>query len=128
MIKINSSIISLSILFSFALLTTVSCQTQHGDTQSNMEIIGELPSKAKESSGLALAGQDAFWTHNDHGNKPNLYKIDKSGNLLETIKFTSLTNIDWEELTEDDQGYIYIGDFGNGKNDRKDLVLSLIHI
>jgi hypothetical protein len=32
-------------------------------------------------------------------------------------------NIDWEDITKDDQGNIYIADIGNNSNQRKDLVI-----
>jgi hypothetical protein len=38
-------------------------------------------------------------------------------------------NIDWEDLTSDPHGTLYIGDFGNNDNDRKDLaVYKISHI
>jgi len=109
--------------FFLVALPAISCQQKQSNIHHKVKEIGHLSSKVKESSGLALAGDQGFWTHNDHGNKPNLYKIDKKGKRLETVKFDNITNIDWEDLTEDDAGYLYIGDFGNDNNDRKDLVI-----
>jgi sugar lactone lactonase YvrE len=33
------------------------------------------------------------------------------------------TNIDWEDITKDKDGNLYVGDFGNNDNERKDLCI-----
>ncbi len=86
--------------------------------------IGKLSTVVNESSGLAKGQQDnSFWTHNDSGGKAELYQIDEKGNLLSTRPITGATNVDWEDLTKDDRGNIYIGDFGNNNNTRKSLLI-----
>ena len=40
--------------------------------------------------------------------------------MTETIKL-KLKNVDWEDLTQDDKGYIYIADTGNNNNKRREL-------
>src|SRR5690606_37593404 len=37
-------------------------------------------------------------------------------------------NIDWEELTKDSDNNLYIGDFGNNDNERKNLVIYKISV
>ena len=37
--------------------------------------------------------------------------------------FTNALNIDWEDLTSDSIGNIYIGDFGDNKKERKTYVI-----
>ncbi|HMP98407.1 MAG TPA: hypothetical protein PKC24_01410 [Cyclobacteriaceae bacterium] len=87
--------------------------------------IGKMP--IIESSGFAHANEKGlFWTHADSGNKPWLYKIDMYGGLVDTLQLNFLKNIDWEDLAADDEGYIYIGDFGNNANARKNLVIHKI--
>lgn len=77
-----------------------------------------------ESSGLALAdAAGTFYTHGDHGNRPELYRITWEGKLLSTIPMPGATNEDWEALAHDDQGRLYIADVGNNANDRRDLVI-----
>jgi len=80
-----------------------------------------LPAVLNEVSGLWIKGVDSLWWHNDGGHTPTLYCTDRNGNLLDTIAFKSIRNIDWEDLTADDRGHIYIGDFGNNLNRRKNL-------
>jgi len=47
--------------------------------------------------------------------------MDQKGLILNKIKIPNSINIDWEDLAYDHKNTIYIGDFGNNKNDRKDL-------
>ena len=86
--------------------------------------IGRLPAVAGESSGIAGSQhKNAFWTHNDSGGKPELYEIDLKGKLLSTKPIPDAKNSDWEDLAQDDQGTLYIGDFGNNDNTRRSLTI-----
>lgn len=83
---------------------------------------GTLPDTANESSGLVKGNNsNSFWTHNDSGGKPELYEIDSTGKLLSVKKVSNAKNTDWEDLTSDENGTIYIGDFGNNSNTRRSL-------
>ncbi|MEP7196630.1 MAG: SdiA-regulated domain-containing protein [Saprospiraceae bacterium] len=88
-------------------------------------VIKELCSLDKnlsESSGICtINGGMTFWTMNDSDGKPFLYEIDTNCNIVKSIKVSNAENKDWEEITTDDKGNIYIGDFGNNENSRKDL-------
>lgn len=80
----------------------------------------ELPTEVKETSGLLFLDGKII-THNDSGDTANLYEIDSlSGNLLRTININNATNVDWEDITEDENN-IYIGDIGNNNGTRTDL-------
>ncbi|WP_334055650.1 T9SS type A sorting domain-containing protein [Polaribacter sp. P097] len=80
----------------------------------------ELPSDVSETSGLLFLDGKII-THNDSGDAANLYELDSlTGNLLRTVTISNATNVDWEDITEDET-YIYIGDFGNNNGDRTDL-------
>ncbi|WP_221394780.1 hypothetical protein [Dyadobacter sp. NIV53] len=92
--------------------------------KSHYKIIktGVLPDVANESSGLVKGNNpNSFWTNNDSGGKPELYKIDSTGKLLSVKKVDNAQNTDWEDLTSDENGTIYIGDFGNNSNTRRNL-------
>ncbi len=80
-----------------------------------------LPPSLNENSGLALATDGQFWTHNDSGGEPALYRIDSSGAITRTLHIKGASNVDWEDLTRDKAGNLYIGDFGNNSNTRTDL-------
>jgi len=79
----------------------------------------QLPSIMDETSGL-IYWNNKFWTHNDDTDL-NLYGFTfENPSEFETIEMSGLTNIDWEELTQDDN-YLYIGEFGNNSGNRTDL-------
>lgn len=80
----------------------------------------KLPPILEEVSGLYIASSDSLYWMNDSGDRPVLYLTNARGDLLETI-LLPVKNIDWEDLTNDDKGNIYIGDFGNNNNNRRDL-------
>jgi hypothetical protein len=87
---------------------------------TRMELLFELPPEISESSGLIFF-QNEFWTFNDSGGGPVLFAIDLvSGRIVRRVTIRNASNVDWEEVTQDDE-YIYIGDFGNNYGNRKDL-------
>ena len=77
-----------------------------------------------ETSGLELINGN-FLTLNDSGDEPALYAFDSKGKNLTKILIKGALNRDWESLAKDDK-YIYIGDIGNNKGNRKDLKIYLI--
>lgn len=71
-----------------------------------------LDQKVLETSGL-IYFDNSFWTINDSGNENILYRIDPlSGLVVSEITISNAQNIDWEELTQD-ENYIYIADIGD---------------
>jgi hypothetical protein len=95
--------------------------------------IGELPEAINESSGIIVSDTSSasinFLTLNDHGGKPELYHVfsqDKKWNY-NSWKIKNARNFDWEELARDDKGNIYIGDFGNNYNSRKNLRIYIVN-
>lgn len=82
--------------------------------------IFNLPELVSETSGLIYYNNELI-THNDSGNTAELYVISTvNGSITRTISVTNATNIDWEDIAQDDQ-YIYIGDIGNNNGNRTDL-------
>lgn len=92
---------------------------EHWVYNSMPEKLFKLPDMVEETSGLIADGY-SFWTHNDSGGEPMLYKIEgKSGNIIAKVLIENAENRDWEDITQDDQ-YIYVGDHGNNAGMRKD--------
>jgi len=70
-----------------------------------------LPEILKETSGLTFWDGDLY-THNDDSDI-NIYKLDTiTGSITKTLPVVGTANQDWEDIDQDDD-YIYIGDFGN---------------
>jgi len=80
----------------------------------------KLPKTIKESSALIkLDGR--LWTLNDSGGQAKLYQIsEKDGHIIKTVSIKNARNRDWEALAYDEK-YVYIGDFGNNRGNRRDL-------
>jgi hypothetical protein len=110
-----------SFLFLLILLNSFLGQSQISDFKEKFE----LPTIVEETSGLLFL-DGKIVTHNDSGDTSNLYEIDSlTGNLLRTININNVSNVDWEDLA-DDETYIYVGDFGNNNGTRTDLKIHRI--
>jgi hypothetical protein len=80
----------------------------------------DLTKKVRETSGLIYYDNN-IWTFNDSQGRPEIYRIDsQTGNIEQTIILKNASNTDWEDIAHD-EAYIYIGDFGNNRGNRKDL-------
>ena len=85
--------------------------------------VTKLPKKLSENSGIVSFTDSTAWFVTDNGNPDKIYQVDFNGNLLKELKVKNAKNKDWEDLTKDEKGNMYIGDFGNNSNDRKDLAI-----
>lgn len=113
----------LRITFTLFLLATLAV----GNSQNKPKKRFCLPPELPEVSGLYYAGPDSLWWHNDSGAEPILYLTDRRGKLKQTLPVPAALNRDWEDLTADSQGNLYIGDFGNNRNARRDLCIYIFH-
>ncbi len=113
--EINISKLSFFILL---MTTSVSCQK---DETSDLFKISKLPHAVHEISGITMLSDNNLYAINDSGNAPTLFCINQKGEILSEIKIPDAKNKDWEDLAYDHEDTIYIGDFGNNGNDRKDL-------
>jgi len=80
-----------------------------------------------ECSGIAKSNQfeGIYWVHNDSTGGSNLYAINRLGKLLAVIP-TSIPNTDWEDIATDNAGNLFIGDFGNFNNIRRNLAIYVL--
>lgn len=86
--------------------------------------LGKMDNVVNESSGIAKAPwSENLLSINDSGGKPEVYEITQNGKLVKTHAIPDAKNVDWEEITTDPKGNVYIGDFGNNSNQRKDLTI-----
>jgi hypothetical protein len=86
-------------------------------------VVGRIASKEiTESSGLAVSQcqENVLWTHNDSGDGPYVFAMDRTGTHLGTWKVANAENLDWEDMApyKDATGkcYIFVGEIGNSKN------------
>ncbi|HVW03201.1 MAG TPA: hypothetical protein VHB77_22760 [Planctomycetaceae bacterium] len=69
----------------------------------------------REASGWVKSRRfdDVYWTLSDSGNPAHLYALERTGKLIAEFAVKGAPNIDWEALTQDDAGHLFIGDVGN---------------
>ena len=85
----------------------------------------------KEASGIAASNktQDAFWVHNDSGDGPNIYLINKEGNLLTQGVLTNASSRDWEDIASfvmNGTSYLLIGNVGDNPKNKSSYFLYII--
>ena len=92
--------------------------------EDTLKVEFSLPKKLKEVSGITLSkDQKTIWAIEDQGNENVVYGLNRNGDLVSEAVIENTENADWEDITSDLQGNIYIGDFGNNENDRQDLTI-----
>lgn len=88
--------------------------------EQDLQLLSILPESINESSGL-IYYNDQLWTHNDGVGDNRLYQISPNSPVIEeSIILQNSTNIDWEDIAQD-ESHLYIGDFGNNAGDRQNL-------
>lgn len=136
MLRISTALLSLALLASAACSEAQSdAHGKHGGgkkggkkderaTVAGLTELGRIGSEVKESSGLARGPEaGTYYTHGDDGSEPTLYLIRDNGTLVRPIPVPGVRQVDWESVTEDGNGVLYIGDCGNNNNDRRDLTI-----
>ncbi len=87
--------------------------------QAKLKKVADLPKNVIETSGLAFFKNEFLITHNDGGHKSEIYVMTLKGEIVKKINIKDTKNRDWEDLAQDDEGRLYIGDFGNNSNSRE---------
>jgi len=112
-------------LYIFSMLLTATAMAQ----TAKPEILGNLSTdKVREASGIAssIPLKGCYWTHNDSGNKPEVYLLNSKADLISTFKLTDTGNRDWEDIAEGigpekGKSYVYVGDIGDNSGVRKHI-------
>lgn len=83
--------------------------------------LSSLPSQVNELSGLVYYN-GKLYGHQDSGGAPVVYEIDPTNyTITKTITLQGATNIDWEDITQNDT-HFFVADTGNNANgNRQDL-------
>ncbi len=89
-----------------------------------------------ESSALVKSRQydNVYWTLNDSGDESRIFAVTRDGNLIKPrwardysgIHIPDAVNVDWEDITTDNNGNLIIGACGNNSNVRKDLAVYIV--
>ncbi|RLD28385.1 MAG: hypothetical protein DRI75_06830 [Bacteroidetes bacterium] len=105
-------------IYLILILFIFSCNT------GNLTVIANLPTSLKEVSAIEISSSsNLFWVIEDAGNDNKLYGLDLNGKIDKALEVINAQNIDWEDLTTDDSGNIYIGDFGNNNKNRSKFTI-----
>jgi predicted esterase len=88
-----------------------------------LQQVAPLNTDLYESSGIEVSQEGNFFSHNDSGNEPVIFKLNQKGAIIGKISIASAKNVDWEDLTTDNAGNLYIGDIGNNLNSRRELTI-----
>ena len=100
------------------LFILISCST------GKLTILGSIDNDLEEVSAAELVkGSNLVWVIEDNGNQDNLYGLSFEGDIKTSIDIKNAKNKDWEDLTSDEEGNIYIGDFGNNSESREDFII-----
>ncbi|MGB5943997.1 MAG: hypothetical protein WBG71_14025 [Leeuwenhoekiella sp.] len=91
-----------------------------------VEVKASLPRILAEISGMTTIDNSGIYAVTDHGNPNHVYKINTSGEIIQELIVANAKNEDWEDLASDGNGNLYIGDFGNNDNGRKDQAIYTI--
>ena len=84
-------------------------------TANPVERLGRLDAPAlREASGIVRSRRhaDTFWVHNDSGNLPTLFAVQRDGHLIQSFRVAAPA-LDWEDVATDDAGHLYVGEIGN---------------
>jgi len=84
---------------------------------------GNLSKELKEISGWVFVDDTTLVAHNDSGNDPILYVLNIDGSIRHRCTISGTINVDFEDITTDGKGNLFVGDIGNNNNTRKDLVI-----
>ncbi|MAO08719.1 MAG: hypothetical protein CL596_08415 [Alteromonas sp.] len=89
------------------------------------KLIKDLPDSLKElSAAEVIEGTNIVWSVEDSGHDPIVYGFDtKTGELLKTLEVKNAKNEDWEDLTSDKKGNLYVGDFGDSRGKKDDYII-----
>ena len=88
----------------------------------------KLSNDLKEISGLESISDTLLIAHNDGGNEPLLYLLSLTGQIYKTCSISNAKNTDWEDVTKDDKGNLYIADIGNNSNKRKKVRILKVNL
>lgn len=102
-----------------------------GGDSTQPRIIARLEDASiSESSGLVASRRnpELFWTHNDSGDEPLIFAFDRQGKRRGVWRVEGAKARDWEDIAagpgpERGRQYLYIGDIGDNRNARAEIIV-----
>ena len=132
----------LSFIFAVVFLTLLSCESSKETKETSHILVGtnDLPytitgysndTRLKEVSGIVKSVRFAghFWVHNDSGDKPIIYRVNDSLEIVQEVLVEGAQNIDWEDISigeYEGEPTLFIGDIGDNLAARKTVVIYLV--
>lgn len=86
-----------------------------------------LSKEIKEISGWTFISDSTLAAICDSGNDPIIYMLDTAGNILHRTQLQA-KNTDFEDITTDGKGNLFVADIGNNNNSRKQLAIYKVPI
>jgi hypothetical protein len=77
---------------------------------------------ATELSGLALSRTGTLWTHNDSGDSPRVFALDRRGRMLREVAVAGAEAVDWEDIAIRGRT-LYVGDIGDNLAQRPNVAV-----
>ncbi|HET9528834.1 MAG TPA: hypothetical protein VFQ92_00670 [Blastocatellia bacterium] len=121
------------IYLSFSMIQAIPKSLDAGDDSSYGAPVhlADLEDRSvKESSGIAASRRhtNVFWTHNDSGDGPFIYAVDREGKQRGVWRVTGAQARDWEDIAIGpgpvrDRHYLYIGDIGDNSKKRDHIIV-----
>ncbi|RAJ87603.1 hypothetical protein CLV59_101363 [Chitinophaga dinghuensis] len=107
---------------------TLSAAAQDVSTEKPV-MLGKIDNdKLDEASGIASSVplKGYFWTHNDSGNKPDVFLINSNAHVVSVLRIENASNKDWEDIAEGigpekGKSYVYVGDIGDNAGMRNHI-------
>ena len=115
-LRVSDLILCIMVNLACGLMLPLPCHAQ--DTYSKKKI--KLPTALNEVSGVQWINRDRVLWINDSGGGASVWTTNDQGKLESKIDLP-IINVDWEELTSDLSGNLFIGDFGNNNFQRAEM-------
>lgn len=89
---------------------------------------GTLSLELSEISGWVFVNDSTLIAHNDSGNEAALFVLNIDGTIRHKAIVKGTGNVDFEDIAADGKGFLYLADFGNNHNLRRDLAIYRIRV
>lgn len=93
------------------------------------QAVGQVDSeRLNEISGLVASRRypEVFWVHNDSGDNPYVYAINRQGKLLGTFQVVGARAVDWEDIAwarGETADILYLADIGDNAARRQEIAI-----